>query len=169
MEPVKSVNVEKILQIKVARRKGIDVTSDRDIFKKWADRWLALKKGDVSAGRYDIYFYSVNKMEQLWYMPIVKVSTEDIQDVINALAEKNPHTGKPTAKKTLIDVKSAAKQIFQLAIEQRVIEYDPAEAVRIPRKAPQSERRALTKEKQQWIVDTPHRAQHGPTEPVYFG
>ncbi len=42
-------------------------------------------------------------------MPIVKVQTGDIQDIINALAERNPRTGKPTAKKTLIDVKSAAK------------------------------------------------------------
>lgn len=136
---------EKALQIKIARRKGINVTADRDTFKKWADRWLALKQGDVSAGRYDVYSYAVNKMERLWYIPIIKVSTGDVQDVINALAQSNPHTGKPTAKKTLIDVKSAAKQIFQLAIEQRVIEYNPAEAVRIPRKAPQSERRHLPK------------------------
>lgn len=160
---------EKALQIKIARRKGIDVTADRDTFKQWADRWLALKQGNVSAGRYDIYFYAVNKMEQLWYMPIVKVSTGDVQDIINTLAQSNPHTGKPTAKKTLIDVKSAAKQIFQLAVEQRVIEYNPAIAVRIPRKAPQGERRALTKEEQQWIVDTPHRAQRGAMIMMYAG
>jgi integrase len=160
---------EKALQIKIARRKGIDVTADRDTFKKWADRWLVLKQGDVSSGRYDIYFYAVNKMEQLWYLPIIKVSTGDVQDIINALAQSNPHTGKPTAKKTLIDVKSAAKQIFQLAVEQRVIEYNPAEAVRIPRKAPQSERRALTKEEQQWIIDTPHRAQRGAMIMMYAG
>lgn len=160
---------EKALQIKIARRKGINVTADRDTFKKWADRWLALKQGDVSAGRYDVYSYAVNKMERLWYIPIIKVSTGDVQDVINALAQSNPHTGKPTAKKTLIDVKSAAKQIFQLAIEQRVIEYNPAEAVRIPRKAPQSERRALTKEEQQWIIDTPHRAQRGAMIMMYAG
>lgn len=160
---------EKALQIKLARRKGIDVTADRDNFKKWADRWLALKKEDVSNGRYNIYSYAVNKMEPLWYIPVIKVSTGDVQDIINALAQSNPHTGKPTAKKTLIDVKSAAKQIFQLAIEQRVIEYNPAVAVRIPRKAPQGERRALTKEEQQWIIDTPHRAQRGAMIMMYSG
>lgn len=160
---------EKALQIKIARRKGIDVTADKDNFKKWADRWLAIKDGDVSAGRYNIYFYAVNKMEQLWYIPIIKITTGDVQDVINELAQKNPRTGKPTAKKTLIDVKSTAKQIFQLAIEQRVIEYNPAEAVRIPKKAPQSERRALVKEEQQWIVDTPHRAQRAAMIMMYAG
>lgn len=160
---------EKALQIKIARRKGIDITADRDNFKKWADRWLKIKKGDVSAGRYDIYFYAVNKMENLWYIPIIKVSTGDVQDVINELAQKNPRTGKPTAKKTLIDVKSAAKQIFQLALEQRVIEYNPAEAVKIPKKAPQSERRALIEEEQQWIIDTPHRAQRAAMIMMYAG
>ncbi|WOC33426.1 MULTISPECIES: tyrosine-type recombinase/integrase [Caproicibacterium] len=160
---------EKALQIKIARRKGINVAADRDTFKQWANRWLALKKGDVSAGRYDVYSYAVKKMEQLWYMGITKVSTGDIQDIINDLAERNPRTGKPTAKKTLIDVKSAAKQIFQLAIEQRTIEYNPAIAVRIPRKAPQGERRALTEEEQQWIVNTPHRAQRGAMIMMYGG
>lgn len=161
--------VEKALQIKIARRKGIDVTADRDTFKKWADRWLLLKKSDVSNGRYNIYSYAVDKLENLWFMPIVKVQTGDIQDIINALAERNPRTGKPTAKKTLIDVKSAAKQIFQMAIEARVIEYNPAEAVKIPKKAPQSERRALTKEEQQWIINTPHRAQRGAMILMYAG
>lgn len=160
---------EKALQIKIARRKGIDVTADRDSFKKWADRWLEMKKGDVSSGRYDVYSYAINKMEQLWYIPIIKVSTGDIQDVINELSYKNPKTGKPTAKKTLIDVKSAAKQIFQLAVEQRVIEYNPAIAVRIPKKAPKEERRALTNEEQQWIIDTPHRAQCGAMIMMYAG
>lgn len=120
-----------------------------------------IKKGDVSNGRYNVYSYAVDKLENIWYIPIIKVGTGDVQDIIDALAEKNPKTGKPTAKKTLIDVKSAAKQIFQLAIENRVIEYNPALAIRIPKKSPQSERRALTKEEQQWIVDTPHRAQRG--------
>ncbi|MBW7573877.1 tyrosine-type recombinase/integrase [Caproiciproducens faecalis] len=160
---------EKALQIKIARKKGVDVTADRDTFKKWADRWLAMKKGDVSNGRYNVYSYAVDKMENLWFMPIIKVQTGDIQDIINVLSERNPRTGKPTAKKTLIDVKSSAKQIFQIAIESRVIEYNPAEAVKIPKKAPQSERRALTDEEQQWIINTPHRAQRGAMIMMYAG
>ncbi|MDU6306669.1 tyrosine-type recombinase/integrase [Faecalispora jeddahensis] len=160
---------EKALQIKLAMRKGIDVTADRDTFKKWADRWLALKKDDVSAGRLNIYGYAIDKMDPLWLTPIIKVRTGDIQDIINDLAEKNPRTGKPTARKTLIDVKSAAVQIFQLAVEQRVIDYNPAAAVKIPKKAPQSSRRALTHEEQQWIVNTPHRAQRGAMIMMYAG
>lgn len=161
--------VEKALQIKIVRRKGIDVTADRDTFKKWADRWLEIKKGDVSNGRYNIYKYAVDKFEPLWYMPIIKVQTADIQDVILELAKENPRTKLPTAKKTLIDVKSAAKQIFQLAIENRVIEYNPAVAVKIPKKAPQGERRALTDEEQRWIINTPHRAQRGAMIMMYAG
>jgi integrase len=160
---------EKALQVKIARRKGVDVTADRDTFKKWADRWLATKKGDVSNGRYNIYKYAVDKFESLWYMPIIKVQTADIQDVIQSLFEENPRTKLPTAKKTLIDVKSAAKQIFELAVQNRVIEYNPAIAVRIPKKASQGERRALTKEEQQWIIDTPHRAQRGAMIMMYAG
>ena len=47
--------------------------------------------------------------------------------------------------------RKAASQIFALAIDSRVLDYNPALSVRVPQRAPQSHRRALTSEEQQWI------------------
>ena len=78
-------------------------------------------------------------------------------------------TGKPTGKKTLIDYKCICEQIFEMAIENRVIDYNPAKYIRIPQKAPEDHRRALTDEEQEWIVNTPHRAQRAAMIMMYAG
>lgn len=160
---------EKALQAKLAMRKGVDITAERDTFEAWAHRWLKTKKADVSAGRYQVYSYCVDKLEPLKHMPISKIRTSDIQEIILDLAAQNPHTKKPTAKKTLLDLKSAAYQIFQLAVENRVVEYNPVPAVRIPQKAAQAHRRALTEDEQGWIINTPHRAQRAAMIMMYAG
>ena len=50
-----------------------------------------------------------------------------------------------------------------------MLEYNPATATRIPRNAPQGYRRALTNAEQQWIIDTPHRAQRAAMIMMYAG
>lgn len=150
---------EKALQVKLTLKKGIDVSADRDSFEQWSTRWLKLKKTGVSAGRYVTYRGAVDKLAALNYIPISKISTYHIQDIILDLAsEINPRTGAPAAKKTLLGIKSTAVQIFNMALINRVIAYNPAIAVEIPANASSSSRRALTEEEQGWIIDTPHRA-----------
>ena len=56
-------------------------------------------------------------------MPIAKVKPADIQEVIMDLAERNPNTGKPTAKQTLRIIRIAAIQVFQLAVDNRILDY----------------------------------------------
>ncbi len=62
-----------------------------------------------------------------------------------------------------------ASQIFALAIDSRVLDYNPALSVRVPQRAPQSHRRALTSEEQQWIVEMSHRAQRAAMIMMYAG
>ena len=92
-----------------------------------------------------------------------------IQQVIDKLAIQNPTTKKPTAKKTLNDIKITAKQIFEFAIVNRVIDYNPANAITIPQKSPQNERRALTDEEIKRIEETPHKAQRASMIMLYSG
>ena len=93
-----------------------------------------------------------------------------IQDVILDCAdEPSEKTGKPYAKQTLIEIRNVAKQIIQLAIENRVLDYNCASAVKIPKTAEKSTRRALTEEEQSWITDTPHRAQTAAMIMMYAG
>lgn len=161
---------EKALQTKLSMRKGIDITAERDTFGQWAERFQAAKKADgLSVSQMTSYKNYCNVLSPLDDMPISKVRVGDVQDIVNDLAENNSHTGRPTGKKTLIALKGTAEQIFGMAIDARVLEYNPAAAVRIPRNAPQSCRRALTSEEQQWIIDTPHRAQRSAMIMMYAG
>lgn len=161
---------EKALQLKLTLKKGIDITAERDTFGQWSDRFQASKKADgLSTSQLNSYRNYCNILSPMESIPIVKVRVGDIQDIINSLAEYNPHTFKPTAKKTLIAIKGTAEQIFRMAIDARVLEYNPASAVRIPKNAPQENRRALTEEEQQWIVETFHRAQRAAMIMMYAG
>lgn len=156
-------------QIKLSLRKGIDVSSEKDTFKEWGERFLKIKKSEVSHGRYCTYCYEFEKLSPLFFYEISKIRTSDIQSVILDLAENNPNTNKPTSKKTLTDIKCLTSQIFKLAIENRVLDYNPALAVKIPNIHSEDKRRALTSEEQKWIVETPHRAQTAAMIMMYAG
>lgn len=151
---------EKALEVKMALKKGLDIVLEKDTFSDWAERWLKIKQADISNGQYVAYKCHLKHLVgAIGNTPISKIRTADIQTIISNLAIYNPNTGQPTSKQTLTMIKATASQIFRMAIENRVMEINPAEYVRIPEKAPRKTKRALTEEEQQWIIDTPHRAQ----------
>lgn len=161
---------KKAEQIKLAIGKGLDVTAERDTFGDWAERFQLAKKADgLSASQLRSYKNYCNILSMLNGIPILKIRVGDLQNIMNSYAENNPHTGRPTAKKTLIAIKGTAEQIFNMAIEARVLEYSPASAIRIPKGALQERRRALNDKEQQWIIDTPHRAQRAAMIMMYSG
>lgn len=160
---------EAALQIKLALRKGIDVTAERDTFGDWTQRFLKLKKAKVSDGQYRAYRSCLTHFNKIEHMQISKIKTSDIQDIIDELEIENPTTGKPTSHKTLEMVKMTASQIFELAISNRVMDYNPTRAVEINKNAPRGKRRALTDEEQGWVINTPHRAQRSAMIMMYAG
>lgn len=155
--------------VRAALKKGLNISAERDTFEVWSQRFLKMKKGSISNGRYQIYVYAFEKLEPISKLQISKIMPIDIQEVIDDLAKFNPYTGKPTAKKTLMDVKSAASQVFDLAIRNRVLVFNPAKCVDLPEGKTQIKRRALTDEEQKWIEETPHRAQIGAMIMMYAG
>lgn len=155
---------KKIEEIKLKLGKGIDITAERDTFGEWAQRWLKLKKPDISVKRYNAYQYTVNHFESLFNIQISKIRTADIQDIISEAAENG------LAKQTLSQYKSVCRQIMQLAIDNRVIDYNPATAVKIPKNSPQETKRALTEQEQEWINSpTDHRGQRAAMIMMYAG
>ncbi len=153
----------KVNEVKLQLGKGIDVTAQRDTFGEWAQRWLKLKKTEVSDKKYKTYEAKEKYINHLYNIPISKIRTQEIQDVIidnNQLAEY-----------TLKQIKGMCSQIIQLALNNRVVDYNPANAVKIPKHLhdTKDERRALTEEEQQWIIDTPHRAQTAAMIMMYAG
>ncbi|HBM76089.1 MAG TPA: site-specific integrase [Clostridiaceae bacterium] len=161
---------EKALQIKIALKKGIDVMAEQDTFGQWAEKWLKLKSSSVSASQYGTYKSAIDHLDvSLKNVPLSKIRACDIQEVISDLAEYNGNSGRPAARRTLLLIRSAASQVFGLAVDNRIVEYNPADAVKIPAGAPQGHRRALTDKEQQWIIDTPHRAQRPAMIMMYAG
>ena len=139
-------------------RKGLDPASRSDTFGVWCDRWMAIKKTDIGHSQYQSYqSYTKHLRNTLEHIPIDRIRSYDIQLIISALAENNPNSNKPAGKKTLTDIRNTAVQIFALAVDNRVLDYNPALSVKIPRGAPTTTRRALTADEQRWILDTPHR------------
>jgi len=161
---------KKAAQVKLSMSKGIDVTADKDTFEFWAMQWLESKKREVSNGQYVNYKGTMKHLvSALGSAQISKIMPIDIQRIIDKLSEFNPNTKKPASKQTLKNVRLIALQIYQLAINNRVLEYNPANAVKIPINAPKEERRALTDTEQQWIVNTEHRAKRAAMIMMYAG
>lgn len=155
---------KKVQEVKLKLGKGIDVSAQHDTFGEWAERWLKFKQPEISAKRYAAYQYNVNHFESLYDVPISKIRAIDIQDVISAAASKG------AAKQTLSQYKSVCRQIIQLAVDNRVLDYNPALAVKVPKKAPKTTKRALTEEEQNWITSpSEHRGQIAAMIMMYAG
>lgn len=150
---------QKAAELKIKMNKGIDVSAENDTFGAWIDRWLYYKKSLIGESRYKNYCVNVKHFYYLHNVKISRLNVSDFQAVINEYAIQNPTTHKPTAKGTLQKMRNTISQVFDFAIKNRAIDFNPLKYVDIPKDSPKKERRALTKEEQQWVMDTPHRAQ----------
>jgi integrase len=147
-------------ELRAAMRKGLDINAERDTFAEWAGRWLKIKTPEVSRSQATTYKTRIEYINSLiGDRALTKVKSIDLQEIISSLAENNPNTNAPASKRLLEITKSTLSQVFALAIENRVLDYNPAMSVKLPKNAPEQKRRALTNAEQQWIMNTPHRAQ----------
>ena len=162
---------EKAVAVKLSLKKGIDVSAARDTFGAWANRWIKVKACEVSAARQVVYAAHIKHLlRYLEYAEIGRIRSADIQKIIADLAAHNPNTGRPMAQATLTELKGTAGQIFRMAIDNRVLDYNPASSVRVPKaRDPQAAPRALTDEEQRWINEMPHRAQRAAMLMMYAG
>ena len=147
-------------ELKYSLHKGGDILSGDLPFSKWAERYLRLKEGKVTFA----YLSGIRSRINYWCaavgdVPISKITRSDLQIHLDSIAQRSPGTGKPASKKTLIDYRCTAAAVFDLAITDRAVNYNPADKLEINRKAEKKTRRALSDEEQRWILDTPHRAQ----------
>lgn len=145
--------------IKLKIGKGIDVLNENMPFSELCERWLQYKKPLLKEKQYNSYKTNLKPFDILGDTSVSKLVKSDFQTIINEYAALNPKTHKPTSKKTLRDFRLTARQVFDFAVENRILDYNPVAYVEIPKDAPKQERRALTEEEQRWIIETPHRAQ----------
>lgn len=149
---------KKALEYEQALNLGMNLLEDDTSWKQMTQVWLDLKEIEVSTGRFRCYQYSSKKFSELNPSDIKSVRTADLQRIVNEWHKMNPNTGRPSSRATLKEMKMSAIQIFQTAIDNRLLDYNAARAIKIPKTVEAPSRRALTKEEQLWIINTQHSA-----------
>lgn len=150
---------EKAAEIKIRVGKGMDLLNSEITFGELCKRWKIYKKPLLREQQLNDYLTALKPFEPLKKQKINKLIKSDFQEIISEYALRNPRTGKPTSKRTLQGYRMAARQVMDYAIENRILDYNPLDYVRVSADAPKKERRALTEEEQSRIINTPHRAQ----------
>lgn len=151
---------QKADELRFKLNKGIDITRDKDSFTLWANHWLSIKEVEVSTDQYNLLKARVNVfIEFIGSEKINEIQSIDLQQVLNSIAKQNPTTGKPSAKNTMRSYFQIINAIFENAIDNRIIDFNPARNLKIPNDAPQKQRRSLTPEERQRVIEFKHRAQ----------
>ena len=155
----KEANI-KAEELKVSMRKGIDISASNDTFKVWAEYWLTSKRYEVTSDRYTtLQSRSSVWIDALGNMSISQIKPFELQTVLFSIAAKNPYTGAAMSKKTIRGYVQIISAIFDFAVDNRVIDYNPATKLKMPQAAvPAMQRRALTKEEIQRVMEFEHRA-----------
>lgn len=149
---------EKADALRARLKKGITASGAQDTFEAWANLYAASKSVKISANQMGL----IKSRLSFWIKVIgsLKIDTIrpiDIEAPLSGLAAKNPHTGKPTAKKTLKSYMQILNSVFDFAIDNRIIDYNPAARIELPTTKKAMQRRALTAEEQQRIIEFDHR------------
>lgn len=149
---------------------------DDTTLRFWADKWCKARVKETTEERADdsltkaTMFVSFSPIVDRWVedgekiptlgdMPMPSIKLYQLQAVLDKLAECNPFTGKPSAKKTLQDYRKVIQLIFEYAQYNHAIDFDPTKVLKISKTAIETERRALTLEERKRICEFEHRAQ----------
>ena len=149
-------------ELRVSMRKGVDISASNDSFKTWAEYWLMSKKHeDVTEDRYKSLATRAGVwIEALQHSKINQIKPFEVQSILFSISAKNPNTGKPMSQKTTKEYIQVINSIFTFAHKNRVLEYNPADDLKIPQSAAEPvQRRALTAEERKRVMEFEHRAQ----------
>ncbi len=154
----KEVN-QKVADVKAQLGKGFDILGAYNSFKQWAEMFLTAEKPNLTE---QVYSKKRSNLEQFYSfigdMPIQIINPMNIQPVLNAIETKNPYTGKPSSYKTMIEYKNVLSRVFDYAMVNRAISFNPCSAVTV-NKSESKERRALSADERAMIAkcDCPAR------------
>ena len=147
---------EKAEDLKLMLAKGLDFAARKDTFGQWADKWIKTKTCGTSQLRtYHSCLSHVLPFFEHTELPDIRPA--DLQLAVNEI-----QSSKGLAQKTMRMIINMLSQIFEFAMDNDVIERNPARKLQIPAAAPPPKvRDALTDEQIAWIVDTPHYTRIG--------
>lgn len=153
---------KKVMELKLEVARGKDCYSVAT-FDQWAEKWMnevVLPKG-VSQGTVVKYRSAIRHMDRVFHgVRLRDIRLSDMQQLVNSLALKNPNTGAPASKATLVNLRKVGSAIFRYA-RQNNIEGVPNffDILQIPVDAPVKKRKALTSEEIDLVLNVPHWAQ----------
>lgn len=153
---------------RTALGKGMDPAQSKATLATLYDNLISAKtaKG-IGQKSLDRYEDNKNHWGPLLDQPAADLRTADFQRVLNSLAQW--HNGKPPLSHfTLSNLRSSAKAAYELAIPE-VVQYNPIVKTTCPAGADPEHREPITEEQQQWIRETPHRAQRAAMLLLYSG
>lgn len=159
---------KKATELKNQINKGFDLFQ-ANTFGAWMESWLNSKKARLPEAQFKDTQARCKYFDELKDIKLSAMRPLHFQEIIDNIAQKNPHTGKPSSQRLLAELKSIAVQIINLAVENRVTDYNPAQYIKIHCVAVPNERRALSKEEQWRVANTTHRAQTAAMIMMYAG
>lgn len=151
----------KVLELKIAERKGIE-QAHCDKFGYWAEQWYEdkLLRRDISEHQVQTYRSAIRVLNARFEdVSFKNIPLNEFQKFINELADENPHTHKPTSRKTLYLYINTAEQIASYASDSKVEGVCNFDHTEIPKSATKTVRKSISLEQFQMILDTRHRAQ----------
>lgn len=146
--------------------KGLDLGTQKDTFGMWANKYIQSKRSSVGERTVMGIKGSLKHLSALNDKEITKIKPQHIEDILINLATR---AEKPLSRKTLTDIKNNAFGVFRLAIKNRVMDFNPASVIDVPKGTGSTKREALTDEQIQWITETPHNAQTAAMLMLYAG
>ena len=156
---------KKAAELRSQLDKGLDLFSQRDTFSLWVDKYLKSKEATVGARTLMCIKSSLKHLSPIYDLELAKIKPQHIEDILYDLASGY----KPLSKKTLTDIRNNAFGVFRLAIKNRIIDFNPASVVDVPRGATREKREALTDEQIKWILETDHNAKTAAMIMLYAG
>jgi len=150
---------DKLAELRVELGRGVDLTQERTL-SWWIDRWLRRAEKKQSEDWYALCEHRAGFWkERLGRADVTRLTAADIEDVLLDLAERNPRTGRPTARKTLAEYRSVLDRVYDFILQNRVVTFNPVRHVEIKKDAARKTRDAITDDQIALIRNTPHEAQ----------
>lgn len=150
---------DKLSALRVELGAGVDLSADRRL-SFWIDRWLARTEQTQDANWHaSCEARATYWRDRLGDKDVGKITTADLEDVLLQLARRNPRTGKPSAKKTLVEYRNIIMRVFAFILQNRVITFDPSQYLTVPKGGKKTLRNAITDAQIAAIRATPHETQ----------
>lgn len=142
------------------------------LFSEFANEWLQRARIGVTYKYGKSLEYCINRINHyIGLIKLVDIKPPMVDDMMYSLAYENPHTHKPSSKKTLSQTANISYNIFESAIDRELIMLNPARNAkkRIPKNAPKKNVKAISMEQYELVLKVENRMQTGAMIMLFAG